>query len=158
MARRITMLSTVLWLLGGCVGKRPAAVPEGPGLSIPVTFPVILVGDRNVVVKEDEQSLITTTVASGLNFPQFQMLDAAGVRYSIHKVTEFGRRSLLRDLGTGQYQVYLDLKREGQLSLDRAQAIVLDAAPNRNAAAERIRAVRSFSGLIEQCRKSWEWN
>src|SRR5713101_3741719 len=114
MARKITMISALISLLTGCA-RRPAEPPKGPGVSAPLSYPVLLAGDRNLVVKDDEESLTTTTVASGLNFPQFKVIDSDGMEYSIRKVTEFGKQSILLNMGTKQFRVFLELEGDGKI-------------------------------------------
>lgn len=161
------MIGALISLLFGCA-RKPAEPPKAAGASIRLSYPVLLAGDRNLVVKDDEQSLTTTTVASGLNFPQFKVIDSAGMKCSIRKVTEFGRRSIVLDMGTTPYRVFLQMEAGGTISLREAKSIVLDIALEPDGlvsgtphgaqiATQTIQGVQSLAELIEVCRKTWEW-
>ena len=165
---RLLVLSLLIPILSGCAAKPPKAPPANPGTSLPLSYPVLLVGDRNLVVKDDENSLITTTVSSGLNFPQYVIIDSGGAEYSVAGVTQFGRKSLFSDMGTRPFQIFLDLKRQGTISLADAKALTLRTAlePNgltsgtahgQEIARQRIESCQTFAQLIEACRKTWEW-
>ena len=73
----------------------------------------LLAGNRNLAVKDNQEGLITTTVASGLPFTEFRLIDFGGSQYSIRKVTPFGKTSVFLNMGTKPFQVYLEFKREG---------------------------------------------
>src|SRR5689334_19259965 len=127
MGWKIIVLSTLISLLTGCAPKpKQAPPPAGPGLSFQLSYPVLLAGDRNLKVQDDERSLITTTGASGVNFLQVKIIDAGGALYEVTKVTPFGKKNMALDMGTSQYQVFLELKRVGQINLKQAQAVVME--------------------------------
>jgi hypothetical protein len=167
MARKITMISALISLLTGCA-RRPSEPPKGPGVSAPLSYPVLLAGDRNLVVNDDEESLTTTTVASGLNFPQFKVIDSDGMEYSIRKVTEFEKQSTLLNMGTKPFRVFLEMEDDGKVSLATAKNLVLGVALDPNGlvsstphgaqiATQTIQSVQSLAELIQVCRKTWEW-
>jgi hypothetical protein len=141
MGIRILTLGGLLSLLTSCVAKPPE--PTKPGVSAQLRYPIVLVGQGRVVVKDDELSLTTTTVASGLNFPEFTLLDASGAKFSIRKVTDFGRKSTILDMGTTPYRVFLPLKSEGTLSLAQAKALIANP---------EVEAAHSIPELIEALR------
>jgi hypothetical protein len=168
MGRKITMLSALISLLTGCAKKPAEPLPQAPGVSVPLSYPVLLAGERNLVVKDDEESLTTTTVASGLNFPQFKLIDSGGMEYSIRKVTEFGKRSVFADMGTRPFRVFLEMKGEGKIGLAKAKALVQGVALDPNGvvsvtphgaeiATRTIQGAQSLTELIQVCRKTWEW-
>ncbi len=152
-------LFALLSLLPGCGPQKPA----GPGVSVPLQFPVLLIGQRRVVVKPDEQKLIATSVATGLNFPEFALIDSSGRQFTISQVTEFGRTSGLLDMGTSQFQVYLHLKPAGQPSLTQLKSLVKQTAihpetvQDPEAAARELDRAASLPQLIEICSTSWRW-
>jgi hypothetical protein len=148
---RIVKLGVLLSVLTGC-GPKPAEVPAGPGVSVKFNYPVLLVGQGRLVVKDDLLDLTTTTVASGLNFPEFALVDSNGRKYSVERVTDFGRKSTILDMGTTQYRVFLQLKDEGELSLAAAKALV---SGGRSIPA--VNSTQSLRELIAACSKSWEW-
>jgi hypothetical protein len=167
MASKIMTISALISLLTGCV-KRPAEPPKAPGASAALSYPVLLAGERNLVVKDDEESLTTTTVASGLNFPQFKVIDSDGMEYSIRKVTEFGKQSIFLNMGAKPFRVFLEMEGDGKISLSKAKNVVLGVALEPNGmvsstphgtqiATETIQGVQSLAELIQVCRKTWEW-
>jgi hypothetical protein len=142
-----------------------APPPEKPGVSVQLRYPVLLVSAHKFAVKDDEASLTTTTVASGLNFPEFAVIDSQGAKYSVTKVTDFGRKSTILDMGTTPYRVFLEMKSAGQAGLSDAQALVESAMADPNAdpataqvAQRTIRSTKSVAELIERCHNSWDWN
>jgi hypothetical protein len=168
MVERLVVFGLVISFLTGCAAKPPKAQAANPGTSLSLRYPVLLVGDRNLVVKDDENSLITTTVSSGLNFPQYVIIDSGGDTYSVVTVTEFGRQSLFSDMGTRPYQVFLELKRKGTISVADAKALTLRTALAANGptdgtvhgaeiARQKIESCQTLAQLIEACRKTWEW-
>jgi hypothetical protein len=168
MGRKITMLSALISLLASCAKKPAATLPSRPGVSATLSYPVLLAGNRDLVVKDDEESLTTTTVASGLNFLEFKVIDSSGMQYSIVKVTEFGKRSVFSDMGTKPFRVFLEMKHEGKLSLpkakDLARTVALDpngvvssTAHGPEIATRTIQGAESVAQLIQVCRKTWEW-
>ena len=161
------MIGTLISLLTGCAKKTEPA-PLKPGVSAPLTYPVLLAGERNLIVKDNQASLITTTVASGLNFLEMKVIDSAGMQYSVRKVTPFGRRSVVLDMGTSQFQVFLDMKAEGNISLAKAKSLVLGIALEPHGivsgtdhgaeiATRTIQGAQSLAELIQACRTTWEW-
>jgi hypothetical protein len=157
------MLSALISLLTGCIGK-PAPPPAKPGVSFPLSYPVLLVSDRSIDTRDNEPSLITTSVANGLYFPEYKLIDASGAQFSVRKVTQFGRKSVVFDMGTSHFQVFLELKREGDISLKKAKARVFAVAvqsvgigANAKIAGPKIESAQSFPDLIRICGKTWEW-
>ena len=151
-------LSGLFSLLPGCAPKPP----QGPGVSTALQYPVLLLGQHRVVVKPDESKLTATNIASGLNFPEFTLIDSAGRRFSIPRVTEFGKTSGLLDMGTSRFHVYLHLKSAGQPSLAELKSLVKqtlrpDAVKDHTAAVRKIDAATSPAHLIEICATSWDW-
>jgi hypothetical protein len=151
-------LSALFSFLPGCAPKPP----KGPGTSVPLQYPVLLLGQHRVVVKPDEFKLTSTNIASGLNFEEFTLIDAAGRQFSIPRVTEFGKTSGLFDMGTARFHVYLHLKSAGQPSLADLKSLVKqmirpDSVKDPAAAARKIDAATSPAHLIEICSRAWSW-
>ncbi|MEO5923184.1 MAG: hypothetical protein ABIR70_05085 [Bryobacteraceae bacterium] len=152
MVRNIVKLTALLSLLSGCGRPPQEQAPAGPGVSAQLSFPVLLVGQHRLVVKNDELNLTNTTVASGLNFPEFTLIDSNGVKYSITKVTDFGRPSTFFDMGTTQFRVFLQLKSGGSIGLTQARGL-LTATVDSLASTQEIQKARTIHELIEACRK-----
>jgi hypothetical protein len=163
--RRIAMLSALLSLLTGC-GRKPAPpqpLPDKPGVSIALSYPVLLVGERDLKVKNDAASLITTSVANGGEYyVAYRFIDSAGNEYAPQKATAFGRKSAWLDMGRTPYEVFLELKLKGRISLAKAKADALAAAieagpavigpDGKEIATANIGATNSFPELMEACR------
>lgn len=151
-------LSALFSFLPGCAPKPP----QGPGVSTTLQYPVLLLDSRQVIVKADQPSLITTSAATGINFIEYTLIDSAGRRYSIPSATPFGQRSVWLDMGTSRFQVYLQLKPAGQPSLADLKSLVKqtlrpDSLKDPAAAARKIDAATSIPHLIEICSRSWDW-
>jgi hypothetical protein len=164
------MLSALISFLAGCAAKpapeKPA--PEKPGTTFPLSFPVLLVDDRDLKVYDDEAGLTTTRGAAGMGYTEYQVIASDGMTYSILKETQFGRRAWFMDMGTSPYRVFLEMKKRDVITLPKAKALVLrtalaphgpvdGSAPGAEIATQRIQSCQSVAGLIEVCRKTWEW-
>jgi hypothetical protein len=164
--RKIIVLSALISLLTGCVPKRAEPPPQSPGVTFDLRYPVLLAGNHDLQVKDDKDSLITTSVASGMSFLEMKLIDSDGGLYEIRKVTPFGRKSVWRDLGTSRYQVFLELKKARPINLQQAKSLVMEVLAQRNelvsgaangvrAATEKIQACQSLAELLEVCRTAW---
>ena len=168
MGRTLTLVSALASLLTGCSKpvEKAVAAPEKPGVSLPLSYPVVLAGERRILVADDEPRLITTTVSSGVYFPEYSFIDSSGMRYSVRKVTEFGKKNGIFDMGTSPFQVFLELKPEGIISLKKARSLLLATALKPHGAigphgdeiaTARIEGAKSVAELIDVCRHPYEW-
>lgn len=158
-------LTAILSLLSGCVSK-PAAEPKpptAPGTSHPLVYPVLLVDSHRMHVRPSEERLTSSTVASGLAYKEYALIDATGARFSITGVTEFGRKSVILDMGTSRFRLYLQLKPEGTLSLSqaiqltKATAMADSSITDKPAAARALDAAPSIPALITLAAEPWVW-
>jgi hypothetical protein len=156
----------LLSLFVALTGCRPAPIaPTEPGTSLPLQYPVLLVGQSDLTVRNDEASLTRTTGASSLNFTERQIIDSAGVIYQIKRATAVGKtKGVWQDMGTSARHVYLELDRKGPAQLDRIQRLVLDQVESPGSvwhgsakAVERVRGFGNVPELIDGCRSTWEW-
>lgn len=158
------MLSAFLSLLTGCAEKS-APSPKAPGVSLRLSYPVLLVGERNLLVKDDERTLITTSVASGgVYYSAYRFIDSASMQYVVKNATAFGKKSVFFDMGTTPFQVFLDLKPVGKIGLAKARSIVLAAATKpegaigphgKEIATDKVGGAKSIRELIEVGRNPW---
>ena len=162
------MLTAILSFLTGCL-PRPAPLPpkpERPGLTYALQYPVLLLFERRVEVRDDEQSLLTTRITTGLNFREARIVEPSGGLSTVARVTPFGQKSWLLDMGTSPFQMFLDLRRGKPLPLDKAKALVMevvhqpygayaDSPRSLQNATEKVNACRTVRELIEACRESW---
>jgi hypothetical protein len=161
------VLSAIISLLTGCNKSQPAAAPQtaapptGPGVSVVLNYPVLLIDERDVRVKDDQDQLITTTVASGgLYYASYVFIDSAGNQYSVNGATAFGRKSAWLDMGTSQFQAFIELTPRGKIELEKAKEMALDAifkpgdrdADAREAVKAKVDGAASFPELIEICK------
>ena len=164
------MLWTMLLTLIGCAPKPVTApLPEKPGVSLPLAYPVLLAGNKSYWVFDDEESLITTRVATGVPYGEMAMIDSNGELYKTVRITPFNRKSVWLDMGTSPYQVFLDLQSKGKPSLDKIKAIMIDVAREEHdtgldypngliVATQKIQACKSVPELIEESRDSVHWH
>ena len=162
-----TVAGALISLLTGC-GEKPAPPkaaaaappPDKPGVSLAITYPMMIIDSPRVRIKPDEDSLITTRVADGGNYYRAcDLIDAAGIEYDVTGVWEFGRKSAWLDMGTTPYQVYLGLRVKGPIALEKVKQMVLDALlkpyqdqPDPDVTRRmktRIGAANSFAALME---------
>jgi hypothetical protein len=165
---KIILLSGLIAFLTGCAPDPPEKPATGPGLTYDLHYPVLLAGDRRLEVRDDKDTLITTRGASGLSFMEMKIIAGDDKLYEIRKVTPFGRKFFLMDLGTSPFQVYLELKRPHPITLQKAKALVMDvvtapygmvsdSANGLRIATERVQGSKSVADLIETCRTTWQW-
>jgi hypothetical protein len=157
MGRKVTMLSALISLLTGCSkpAEKPGPPPEKPGVSLELNYPVVLAGERRLIVEDNQERLITTTVSSGVSFPEYRFIDSGGMEYRVKKVTEFGRKNAFFDMGTSPFQVFLEMQPKGIISLKKAKALLLEVAlkpdgaigpHGKEIATERIQGAMSVAG------------
>jgi hypothetical protein len=48
--------------------------PETPGMSLVLNYPVVLAGERRLIVDDNQERLIATTVSSGMYFPEYRFI------------------------------------------------------------------------------------
>jgi hypothetical protein len=131
--------------------EKASPPPEKPGVSVAFRYPLVMAGERRILVKDDEPSLITTTVSSGVGYQEYRFIDSGGMKYPVKKVTEFGRKNAF-NMGT-------------QISLKKARALTLESALQPDGAigphgaeiaTKRIRGTKSIPELIDVCRDPYK--
>lgn len=152
-------LSALVSLLTGCGTKAPTE----PGTSAVLQYPVLLIDDRRMAVRKDERSLTSATIASGLVYEEYTLIDGNGARYAVGKVTEFGKKSGFWDMGTSQFRVFIELKAKGKMSLGELKAMAKatagrdDNVPDKQAAERAIDGAGTVAELIAVCSETWRW-
>jgi hypothetical protein len=153
-----------LTLLTGCRNAK-APAPSAPGTSLQLTYPVVLIGQGSLDVRDDQLTLTTTTLASGLNFPERRIVDSTGAVYEIKSAVAVDPSSpWWRDMGTSQQAFFLELEKSPSSSFEDIQRLVLDelASPQgvwqgSERAVTKVKAFGSVEELIAACRTSWDW-
>ena len=144
--------------------EKASRPPEKPGVSVAFRYPLVMAGERRILVKDDEPSLITTTVSSGVRYQEYRFIDSGGMKYPVKKVTEFGRKNAF-NMGTQPFQVSLEMKPEGLISLKKARSLMLESALRPDGAigphgaeiaTKRIRGTNSIPELIDVCRDPYK--
>lgn len=101
-------LCVVLAMLAGCRSK--PEIPTQPGTSLPLSYPVVLVGQGSVDVRDDAATLTSATLASGMNFRERKLIDSSGKIYEVKNATIVNNaRAWWRDMGTSQQSYFLQL-------------------------------------------------
>src|SRR5215467_10792886 len=96
-------------LLTGCRTKE--TIPASPGTSLPLSYPVILIGQNNVDVRDDLTALTSASLAGGMNFVERKIVDSAGSIYEVKKAAVVGNaKAWWRDMGTSQQRYFLELR------------------------------------------------
>jgi hypothetical protein len=168
------MLWTMLLTLIGCAPdpskSAPSSLPlpDKPGVSLPIAYPVLMAGNKTFRVFDDEETLTTTRVSSGFYYGDMAMIDSGGDLFKTVRITDFDRKPAWRDMGTSPYRVFLDLQSKGKPNLDKLKAMLIDVArenhdtgldyPNGlTVATQRIQVCKSVPELIKECRNSGDW-
>jgi hypothetical protein len=164
----VALLSEVLT---GC-GSPNAPPPDKPGSSLPLAYPVLLLGNDAPLISvfDTEPALTTTTKSSSLFYAAQQIIDSNGTLYAIKKVTPVSEvHSVLRDMGTSPYSVFLEIKLLKRVDLQQAKNLVLEVVrsprsdwshppQHLNNVVAHIQSNRSLQELILDCKSTSEWH
>ena len=159
-----------LALLVGC-GPRKAAPPDHPGTSIPLAYPILLLGTEvpDITVVDTEAAFTTTSKSSSLMYTALQIVDSKGALYKVDTATPMGDvGSAWKDLGTKNYRVFLDMKFRKTISVDDARKMVLENVrsprnqlsrpPERlRTAVAAVESYRTLDQLIAGCANQSDW-
>ena len=157
----------MLFSLLGLLGCEPRTQnPEQAGVSQPLAYPVLLIGQASLDVRDDEQSLISIPGASSLNLVERVVLDSRGDLFHVTRATPVaGQPSPLWSMGTQARNYTVILARQTRPSWAQVQRLVLDqlSAPNSiwvgsTQAAARVKALSGVTELIAASRQSWNWS
>ena len=152
-----------LAMLPGCGGDDPA--PKDAGVSVALRYPVLLIGQSSLDVRDSEQALISIRGASGLNLVERTILDSDGRLFEVVKsVPIAGQPSPLWSMGTSDRRFHVTLAERRRPSWPQVQALVIAQLRTSSSdeegvarASARVRAMRDVPELIEASRESWKW-
>jgi hypothetical protein len=157
-----SMLFSLLTLLG-CDPQPP--MPEKAGVSESLRYPVLLIGQASLDVRDDEAALVSIPGASSLNLVERVVLDSNGDLFRVTKADPVkGQPSPLWSMGTQSRNFTVTLAKQPRPSWPEVRRLVLEqvSAPNStsNGNAQAVARVNAFSGvaeLIEASRETWNW-
>jgi hypothetical protein len=159
------LIAALLSLLAffGC--KPNAPVPRQVGVSTALVYPVLLIGQSSLDVRDSEDALVSIPGASSLNLVERLLLDSQGRLFKVTRATVVdGPKSILLDMGTSSRRYFVELSEQSRPSWPKIQELVLEQMHSRSSvwagnerAVARVRALRGIGELIEASRESWNW-
>lgn len=147
----------------GC--KPDTVAPERAGVSAALSYPVLLVGQSSLDVRDSEEALTSIPGASSLNLNERLILDSQGRLFQVTRaVPVAGQKSVLLDMGTSARRFFVEVSDRGRPAWPKIQELVLDQVRSPGGiwggderAIRRVRALRDPGALIEACREAWNW-
>lgn len=166
-ALRVAATLLSLLPLKGC---KPAPPPPAvAGVSIPLRYPVLLIGQKSFDVRDSESSLINVPGASGLNLIERVILDSDGRLFEVVSARpEAGSKPVLLDMGTGRRRHEVILRELRKPSFEKLQKLALaeihaphsywsDEPGYAEKAEAKIRSLHTVGELIAACGEYWNW-
>jgi len=158
LAALVSLLSTF-----GCRASEP--LPTTAGVSLRLQYPVLLIGQASLDVRDSEDALISIQGASSLNLNERTILDSAGHLFKVTRAIPIaGQTPVMLDMGTSDRRYAVVVTDKGALPWSAVQQLVLAEVKkpvSTWAGDERaIRRVQSFTdvkALVEASRESWAW-
>ena len=158
LAALVSLLSTF-----GCRASEP--LPTTAGVSLRLQYPVLLIGQASLDVRDSEDALISIQGASSLNLNERTILDSAGHLFKVTRAIPIaGQTPVMLDMGTSARQYAVTVEDTGKPAWRDVQALVPAEVnhPTRGFAGDprAVRRAQSFTdvrSLIEGCRETWSW-
>ncbi len=153
----------LLLLLAAC---QPASPPTAnPGVSLPLTYPVLLIGQNDLEVRDTEEELITIFGHSSLNLVERVILDSDGRLFEVvDSVPEPGGKSWWQDLGNRSRRYEVTVKERRKQDWPKIRQLLLEQVNSPNSvwsgdarAVAKVESLTSPAEAIEACRTPWEW-
>jgi 3-dehydroquinate dehydratase len=151
-----------LALLPGCGGDDAAS--KQAGVSIKLRYPVLLIGQSSLDVRDSEQGLVSITGASSLNLNERTIIDSDGRLFKVKRAVPMaGQRSILWDMGTSARRFHVAIVEQQQPTWLQVQELVIaqlhspTSVSGDERAVTRVRAMRDVPELIAASRESWSW-
>src|SRR5262245_31765888 len=159
------LIAALLSLLSFFCGNSNAAAPKQAGVSTALVYPVLLIGQSSLDVRDSEDALVSIPGASSLNLVERLLLDSQGRLFKVTRATVVeGPASIMLDMGTSRRRFFVEVAEQSRPSWPRIQELVLEQVRSRSSvwagderAVIRVRALRNVSELIEASRESWNW-
>lgn len=161
------LAATVLSLLSlfGCRSRDAPPPPTQAGVSAPLSYPVLLIGQASVDVRDSEEALTSIPGASSLNLNERVILDGQGRLFTVTRAEPIaGQGSILRDMGTSARRYFVRVAERPRPAWSEIEALVLEQVRSPTSlwagderAVRRVRQLRDVGALIEASRESWRW-
>ena len=141
------------------------ALPREAGVSTPLRYPVLLVGQSSLDVRDSEQGLTSVRGASSLNLNERMILDSDGRLFRVKRAVPIaGQRSIMWDMGTSARRFYVEIVEQRRPSWPEVQELVLAQVQSPTGVSQgdtralaRVRAMHTVPELIEASREAWSW-
>jgi hypothetical protein len=152
--------------------QSPQAAGAGKaGTSVPLSYPILLLGTEapDITVFETELAFTTTSQSSSLAYTLQQIIDSRGGSYEVKTATPIGEvPGVWRDMGTTRYRVFLDMKFRKRVSVDDARKMVLNIVRSPRSQLSRpperlrntvgsLQSYRTLDELIAGCATQSGW-
>jgi hypothetical protein len=162
----VRRLAAVLGLLTtfGCKTSEPPP-PATPGVSMALQYPVLLIGQGSLDVRDSAAALTSIRGASSLNLNERVILDSAGRLFTVTRAEPIaGQGSVMWDMGTSQrlYAVTVAPRDDAQWR-DVQDLVVAEVKKPTSLwagdqrAVRRVQALPDARSLIEACRDTGAW-
>lgn len=158
-------MAAVLSVLGllGC--RSDPALPKQAGVTQPLRYPVLLIGQGSLDVRESEEAFTSIPGSSTLNLNERRVLDSDGRLFDVVRAQAVeGQRSPMWDMGTSPRRFFVQVEERGRPTWGEVEALVLDQVHSPlslwtgdERAVARVRALHDVAGLIDACREAWSW-
>jgi len=154
----------VAFASSGALADKPGSAHR-PGTSIPLAFPVLLIGQGSLDVRDSVEALVAVRGHSSLNLVERRILDSRGRLFDVkHAELLASRSSFLLSMGNNDQLFFLDLKELPTPTIAQARRLAIAElrAPNSSyresrAAVDDVEARQSVPALIEAARDKAGW-
>jgi hypothetical protein len=163
MKKRFVAVLLVLASLHGCKPDTPP--PTRPGVSIPLSYPVLLIGQSSLDVRDSQEALTSIPGASSLNLVERWILDSEGRLFDVKRALLVeGQRSIAWDMGTSARHYFVEVSLPRRPAWSEIEALVLEQVRSPagiwagdERAVRRVRSLRDAGALIDASREAWNW-
>lgn len=133
---------------------------------MPLQYPVLLIGQASLDVRDSETALTSIRGDSMLNLNERAILDSAGHLFAVTRAVPIaGQRSIMWDMGTSERQFGVTVDDRGVRPWAEVQALVLAEVRNPRStwagderAVRRVQALKDVTSLIAASRESSKWS
>jgi hypothetical protein len=170
LVRLLKIFGALATLLAGC-SPRKAPAPDKPGVSVVLSYPILLLGTDvpSISVFKTAEQFTTTSAASSISYRAQKIIDSTGGWYEVKTATPVGDvPSPWKSMGNVPYRMFIEMKLRKKVSVDEARNMVLANVRNPSnqlsRPPERLRntttaleSYRTIAQLIAGCDKQSGW-